>query len=322
MRNFIFIGPVLIASTLSAQPSAIDSTRIQFVSDGYTLHGKLLLPIQNEKVPAIIFLVGSGGSASHNQNYKIFVKENLEALFLQDGIALLYFDKRGVNNSEGKWYNTDFYQRAEDAVSAIHFLKKHPAIDPTRIGIVGHSQGGWISQIVAANYPGEIAWAVSLSGPAVSVREQMIEDFKSEYMCKGVPENKAAKKAEKMTAFSLGFASIFHWFDKNSKQIKIIGKFDPRNDIRRIQIPFLYMFGENDELVNPGNSITRLHDIFEGKIPGNLTVQTIKGATHSFYLLEKCYEGPTDSLKRSTEFHQEFKNWVNAQLNLRTADLK
>ena len=94
----------------------------------YELHGELIMPQSSSELddeasleqntqlhPAIIFLVGSGPNSTHTGLYADFVRENLEGLFLQHGVALMYFDKRGVGLSAGRWHRTDLYERADDA---------------------------------------------------------------------------------------------------------------------------------------------------------------------------------------------------------------
>src|SRR5690554_1880929 len=114
-----------------------DSMNISFQSDGFTLEGKLIAPVDKQtKAPAIIFLVGSGGSSSYSSDYKEFLKFFLESPLEREEVALLYFDKRGVGLSEGSWYKTDFEQRARDAKNAAEYLKNLSYIDESQIYVV------------------------------------------------------------------------------------------------------------------------------------------------------------------------------------------
>jgi dienelactone hydrolase len=76
------------------------------------------------------------------------------ALKLADrGIATLRFDKRGMyaNAAElpkDKAKYGDFFTWENfvgDAVSAVKFLREQPEIDPDRVGILGHSEGGLLA---------------------------------------------------------------------------------------------------------------------------------------------------------------------------------
>ena len=58
--------------------------------------GEIFLDPNSQLHPAIVFLVGSGPNSTHTGLYTDFVRENLEQIFLQHGVALMYFDKRGL----------------------------------------------------------------------------------------------------------------------------------------------------------------------------------------------------------------------------------
>jgi pimeloyl-ACP methyl ester carboxylesterase len=98
-----------------------------------------------EKIPAIIFVVGSKES-SYRTNYKSFSKFFMEDLIEEQNIALVHFDKRGIGKSTGKWYKTSLEHLAEDVKEVAKFLSKIEYIDTSKIYVIGHSQGGWIVQ--------------------------------------------------------------------------------------------------------------------------------------------------------------------------------
>ena len=90
------------------------------------------------------------------------------------GIVVLTYDKRGVGESSGRfgevapahceeWLRT----LASDARACLEFLKKHPSVDPQRIGFFGGSQAGWIIPL-ASDGQTDVAFNVILSGAATS----------------------------------------------------------------------------------------------------------------------------------------------------------
>jgi len=82
-----------------------------------------------------------------------------------DSVAVLYFDKRGIGQSEGKWFNTSFEERAADVKAAADYLKTLSNIDTNKIAVVGHSQGGCL-----AKYPKTFAGGISMAGPTFSAK--------------------------------------------------------------------------------------------------------------------------------------------------------
>ncbi len=129
-----------------------------------SLVGTLSYPQKGGPFPAAVLVAGSG---PHTRDelvslHKIFLV--LADDLVRKGIAVLRYDKRGVGLSGGEMdprSTTDDY--ASDARAAVRFLRMQPGIDPARVGIIGHSEGGIIAPMVAAGDP-EVAWIVLLAG--------------------------------------------------------------------------------------------------------------------------------------------------------------
>lgn len=54
-----------------------------------------------------------------------------------------------------------------------------------RIGLMGHSQGGYVAPVAAARAGEEVAFVVSLAGPAVGVQRQIADDLANRWQCVG-----------------------------------------------------------------------------------------------------------------------------------------
>ena len=130
------------------------ASTVFFKSGNETIEGILIRPNNNDNTPVVVFQQGSG-----NHSFEGYEKEAwgphkfyIEDVLLEQGYAVLYCNKRGLGKSTGNWRKNSFYDRADDAYAAVTYLKTLPFIDPNRIGISGHSQGGWIAQIVASQH--------------------------------------------------------------------------------------------------------------------------------------------------------------------------
>ena len=119
-------------------------------SDGIKLEAELFIPNGGrEKKSAIVFAVGSGDLLY--QNYSPgFVEKYILDLFLSRDMAVLLMNKRGMGLSDGDYTRNSIEGRAEDVYAAATQIMSHPQIDETRIGLVGHSQGGWVVTRAAA----------------------------------------------------------------------------------------------------------------------------------------------------------------------------
>lgn len=87
-----------------------------------------------------------------------------------NGIASFRYDDRGVGASEGNFAESDTYVFADDARSAVEFVKSLPQTGG--VGILGHSEGGTIAFMLGAD--GVPDFIVSLAGMAISGKETLL----------------------------------------------------------------------------------------------------------------------------------------------------
>lgn len=134
--------------------------------------GTLTVPAGEGPHPAVLLITGSGTQDRDETLmwHKPFwvIADDLS----RKGVAVLRVDDRGAGESTGA-ADVDSLDLARDAEVAIAQLRAHPAVDPKRVGILGHSEGGLIGPIVAANDP-ELAFLVLLAGPGMSGRELLL----------------------------------------------------------------------------------------------------------------------------------------------------
>ena len=69
------------------------------------------------------------------------------------GIAVLRVDDRGAGKSTGDFAASTSADFATDVEAGIAYLKSRPDVDPKRIGLMGHSEGGLIAPMVAGATP-------------------------------------------------------------------------------------------------------------------------------------------------------------------------
>jgi alpha-beta hydrolase superfamily lysophospholipase len=82
----------------------------------------------------VILLQGSGGESRWGTNR--FIADQ----FARSGIAALVYDKRGSGDSTGDWKASSYDDLANDVLAGIDLLASRPDIDPSRIGLHGHSK--------------------------------------------------------------------------------------------------------------------------------------------------------------------------------------
>ncbi|PMZ87184.1 acyl-CoA thioester hydrolase/BAAT C-terminal domain-containing protein, partial [Pseudomonas sp. FW306-2-11AD] len=79
-------------------------------------------------------------------------------------------DDRGVAKSTGDFAAAIDDDFAVDTAADVAFLRTRADIDPARIGLIGHSEGGIVAPKVAAKDP-RIAFIVLMAGPGVPLSQ-------------------------------------------------------------------------------------------------------------------------------------------------------
>lgn len=145
-----------------------DVVDVTFHNGAVSLAGTLCVPRSPGRHPAVVVLQGSGGETRWGTNR--FIADR----FARFGIAALVYDKRGSGASTGDWKSSSYDDLADDALAGINLLASRSDIDPNRIGLHGHSEGGIIAPIVATHAPSKVAFLVAEDTVAGLVRDQDI----------------------------------------------------------------------------------------------------------------------------------------------------
>ena len=281
--SVVKIFRVLAAFSLLAF-SSVQGERIDlnFQTAAGTLSGSLFLPVGDGPFPAVVFLAGSGDESyltGWEGERRSWFWPELQAWFAERGQAVYVFDKPGIGRSEGDWRRQNFDDRAANALAAVQMLRSHSEIKSSNIGVLGHSQGGWIAVMAAARGPEAVAYVISLAGPSISVRQQIIEDTVNRWQCdqrRAVGLRQAGLAMMISTMGAVGRVAPAGYLSR-------IVRYDPAGDLAAMTQPMLALFASNDIMVMPETNIPRLEQYF-GRDRANrqLHVETIQELDHFF----------------------------------------
>jgi hypothetical protein len=138
------------------------------------LSGTLTLPEGQGPFPAVIMITGSG---TQNRDEEIFGFKLFRVIadhLTRRGIAVLRCDDRGFG-APGKMMAATSADFAADVNAQAHFLRGRPDIDPQRVGLFGHSEGGLIAPM--AQREGKFAFMVLMAGTAVKGEDVILEQM-------------------------------------------------------------------------------------------------------------------------------------------------
>ncbi len=163
---------------------------------GVSLAGSLALPTNDHSgryYPAMLLISGSGPTDRDGNQLPALrtdLLKQIAALLAHSGIASLRYDKRGVGGSKPLPANQTMEEIAAwenfvgDAVSAFSHLSHQAGVDKTRVGILGHSEGGLIALDGASALRGAPSVLVLASTPGrpidVVLQEQLASTLKKQ----------------------------------------------------------------------------------------------------------------------------------------------
>lgn len=291
--------------------------------DGFQLAGTLTLPPGQGKWPAVILVSGSGP-----QDRDETIMGHKPFLILADhltrlGIAVLRLDDRGVGQSTGDFGKAVTEDFADDILQGFWFLRTCAEIDPDRIGLVGHSEGGLVSSLVAQR-ESKVAFLVLWGSPAVPGEEilflqmrgagqakgitaeeieAMVVKQKAVYaVIKGEPDN-AKAKAKIYEIYGVGAAASAELGDRDRKALETtlgqeVGNLlspwfrhflvlDPAVSLRSVRCPVLAVTGEKDIQVPAVPNLQKIEELL-GSPKQQVRTVRLPGLNH---LLQTCSTG-------------------------------
>jgi hypothetical protein len=259
------------------------------------LAGTLSYPRSGGPFPAAILISGAG---PQDRNEEGFGGHRFFHVLADDltkrGIAVLRYDDRGVGESTGSLDKATSADLAEDVKGAFRFLIKCSFINPQKIGLIGHSEGGFIAQIVASEID-EIAWIVLMAGPAISGKEIWLYQL-SMFFKQGASKEDPAKYIERIIALlddepnddraREKIDSIFKEMKYSPEMTKylieeIVSPWmryflreDPATFLSKVKCPVLALGGNKDVHVPSSRNLKAVEEILQKA--GNKNFQTIE----------------------------------------------
>ena len=281
---------------------------VTFVNEkeGNTLVGTLTIPKGEGPFPAMVLVSGSGQQDRDEElmNHRPFwVIADYCALH---GIAVLRYDDRGIGGSEGEVKNATSMDFSYDAEAAFDYLRNRKEIDATKVGILGHSEGGIINFMVSARRP-EVAFLVSLAGPSVNgievLKEQQAAILRASGMSEEMVQFSGNANAQmfdiieasnnRVEADSLLRQLLKGWGYNEELTEQTVGqmvspwmyyflKYDPTEAIIKTNCPALLLNGSKDLQVIASQNLPAYEKIIADNGKTNLILHELPDLNHLF----------------------------------------
>ena len=177
MLPIVLLAAVLASLPMTANtaPTQIVSEEVTFVAGGRTIPGTLVHP-ELGTGPGLLLLAGSGPT-DRDWNSPLLPGKNGSARLLAEalaarGVTVLRFDKAFSGKNPGlpiADLTLDTYR--DEASAALDFLRSRAEVDPARVFVAGHSEGGIHATRLAESRGDRIRGVILISAPGRSLRE-------------------------------------------------------------------------------------------------------------------------------------------------------
>jgi hypothetical protein len=243
--------------------------------DGVTLAGTLTVPDAGRPpLPGFVFVHGSGCNDRDETIGPNKVFAQLANRLSNDGYAVLRYDKRSCGKSGGAFPIRD--RLIADARDAIAYLRAQPGIDPKRIYVLGHSEGGELAPSIAIEDK-HLRGIVLMAPPALPLEKILMQQ--------ALHFSTAASRAavEKQEQAEIDAIASGNAKGPSNRWLRSSFGIDPAALMARVPCPILILQGTKDFQVLPADT-PRL--VNAARAAGrNVTVVMLQDDDHLFIKL-------------------------------------
>jgi pimeloyl-ACP methyl ester carboxylesterase len=354
-KNAAYKPRVFRQEPVSPFPYKVEEVVYENLKAKTIIGGSLTIPEgENKKYPAVLLISGSG-SQDRDENIAghkpfLLIADHLS----RRGFAVLRVDDRGVGASSGNPQISTTADFVTDVKASISFLKKHPEVDPNKIFLVGHSEGGLIAIMTAAELKKTLAGIVLLAAPGVPMHELLLRQSADIIRQRGMEEEyiKAADdfnrifynilltdKKNKLTVSSLCQKMLPHLkalpaATKEALEMSESGlmsqcytfmmpwyryfvKIDPRAYLKKVKCPVLALNGSMDIQVAAGPNLEAIRKTLASAGNKDLTCTEIQELNHLFQHCKSCSVAEYGELEETFAVEQlkAIENWLKGRIN-------
>jgi fermentation-respiration switch protein FrsA (DUF1100 family) len=272
---------------------------------GDTLAATLTVPSGKGPFPAVLLIVGSG---AHDRDESLLGHKPFLVLadyLTRRGILVLRADKRGVGKSTGDYGSATTADFATDAEAGVKYLKTRSEVDPHRIGLIGHSEGGTIAPMVASQ-DRDVAFIVMMAGTGLPGEQVIVDQLRLISEAGGLSPEKAEKNADQeRELLSLVVDEKNDVLLESELREKLSGRlpaaqvdaqiklvmspwyryfltYDPATALRKVKCPVLAIDGSKDLQVPPTENLSAIRKALEDGGNGDFEVDELPGLNHLF----------------------------------------
>jgi uncharacterized protein len=282
---------------------------VKIPGNGFVLAGTLSRPTSSseKRLPAVVLVGGSGPADRDEMLFGIPVLGQIANAVAEAGFIVVRYDKRGIGQSGGRAEAASLTDFAEDVRAVVKWLSDRKDVDPKRIAVVGHSEGGAVALMAAAKDKRIAAVAVLAANGVTGAELVLAQQQRLLNKSTMSPDEKQAKidlqkRIHAAVITGTGWdqlpANVRRQVDNPEFQSILVN--DPAKVMADVKQPILIVQGELDTQVEPSNA-DRLEALAR-KRKNSPPVETVKvpGVNH---LLAPASTGEADEYSKLPDKH-------------------
>ncbi len=210
---------ILIPVSVTAQSQEYLSDSVIFYSktDSVRFGATITKPQKGKNHTAIVLISGTGMQDRDGTMGNVKLFSTIADHLTKNGYVVLRMDDRGVGMTTGNYSEATTYDFAKDALLAVDFLKQYPGVNPDKIGLLGHSEGGAAISI-AASLSNDIKFLISISGLAMNGLDALISQNEA------LVNNSSQKNRDKIRSNEINglmFKTAYQYADSTNMEEKL-----------------------------------------------------------------------------------------------------
>jgi pimeloyl-ACP methyl ester carboxylesterase len=254
---------------------------------GFTIAGTITRPkTAAERVPAVILLGGSGVGDRDGVSAGVPILGQIAGALADAGFMAVRYDKRGFGQTGGRAESATLSDFADDTRAVVRFLDRRKDVDPNRIIVLGHSEGGWVA-LLAASRDDDIAGVVTISAPGTTGAELVLEQQRHVLNQMKAPDAEREAKIELQKKIQAAVISGKGWEgippdvrkQADTLWFQSLLTFDPAKVIDDVEQPILILHPELDRQV-PVAHAEKLADLARKGDARSVELITVRGVNH------------------------------------------
>ena len=233
---------------------------VSIPAPGFNIAGTLTMPKGEGRLrhPTVVLVGGSGPVDRDETVAGIPIFAQLADALAERGFMVLRYDKRGVGQSGGRIETVTLEDYADDVMAIIKWLGKRDDVDPRRMAVVGHSEGGSVAMIAAAKEK-KIASIVLVAATGSTGADLVLEQQRHQLELMNLPDTERQQKIELQQKVQAAVISEKGWEgvpeevrrQADTAWFKSLLQFDPARVMPQIKQPILILQGDLDTQVPP-----------------------------------------------------------------------